>query len=382
MHAGPRRKREWAPPPGNSGLYGPGSDALSSGPRMNILFVGGTGIISTACTELAVARGLKVTLLNRSLRDPVPGARTITADVSVAGAAARELGGTQWDAVVDFISFTPSDVEARLRLFSGKVGQYVFVSSASAYQKPLTHYLITESTPLANPLWDYSRNKIACEERLLKAYREDGFPVTIIRPSLTYGNTVVPLAVNSWQRSFTAVDRMRRGLPLIIPGDGLSLWTITHNSDLAKGLVGLLGHAGAIGHAFHITSDEALTWDQIYGMTAEAAGAPDARFVHIASDFITACIPAMTGTLLGDKSHSAVFDNSKIRRFVPGFEATTRYREGIARTVAWFDAEPARQQVDPEAGAAWDRLIAAYERGAAAAVAKFRPAARRPRQRQ
>ena len=212
-HAGPRRKRESSQPPGNSGLYGPRSDALSSGAPMNILFVGGTGIISTACTELAVARGLKVTLLNRSLRGPVPGARTITADVSVAGAAARELRGTQWDAVVDFISFTPSDVEARLRLFRGKVGQYVFVSSASAYQKPLTHYLITESTPLANPLWDYSRNKIACEERLLKAYRDEGFPVTIIRPSLTYGDTVVPLAVNSWLKGYTARRPHARGRP-------------------------------------------------------------------------------------------------------------------------------------------------------------------------
>ena len=349
---------------------------------MNVLLVGGTGIISTACAELAVARGHEVTLLNRSRRGAIAGARTVTADLAVPGAAARALAGRSWDSVVDFLAFTPADVEARLDLFRGRTGQYVFISSASAYQKPLTHYLVTESTPLANPRWDYSRNKIACEERLIKAYREEDFPATIIRPSLTYGDTVVPLAVNSWQKSFTAVDRMRRGLPLIIPGDGLSLWTITHNSDFAKGLVGLLGHAGSIGHAFHITSDEALTWDQIYRMTAEAAGASGARFVHIASDFITACLPEMTGTLLGDKSHSALFDNAKIRRFVPDFVATTRYRDGIARTLSWFDADAARRQIDREACANWDRLIAAYERATAAAVKSLRPPAKAARQRQ
>jgi nucleoside-diphosphate-sugar epimerase len=338
---------------------------------MNILFIGGTGIISTACTELAVDRGFEVTLLNRSQRGPVDGAQSIVADVSIPGAAARALANRSWDVVVDFIAFHPPDIEARLGLFRGKTGQYVFISSASAYQKPLTHYLITESTPLANPVWDYSRNKIACEERLLRAYREEGFPITIIRPSLTYGDTIVPLAVNSWLKGYTAIDRLRKGLPLIIPGDGLSLWTITHNSDFAKGLVGLLGHAGAIGHAFHVTSDEALSWDQIYSMTAAAAGVPAPKFVHIASDFIVSCIPAMRGTLLGDKSHSAVFDNSKIKRFVPDFVATTRYRDGIARTVSWYDEDPSRRQVDLEACASWDRLIAAYGRGLDAAAGEF-----------
>lgn len=344
---------------------------------MNVLFIGGTGIISTACTELALARAIKVTLLNRSLRAPIAGAAVIAADINEPGAAARALSGRTWDAVVDFISFTPADVEARLELFRGRVGQFVFISSASAYQKPLSHYLITESTPLANPLWEYSRNKIACEERLLAAYRAEGFPVTIIRPSLTYGDTIVPLAVNSWLKGYTAIERMRRGQPLIVPGDGLSLWTITHNSDFAKGLVGLLGHAGALGHTFHITSEEALTWNQIYVMTAEAAGVPSPLLVHIASDFITACIPSMVGTLLGDKSHSAVFDNSKIRRFVPGFEATTRYRDGIARTVAWYDADPRRKVVDAEACASWDRLIQAYSRGLDAALAAFGAASQR-----
>jgi nucleoside-diphosphate-sugar epimerase len=335
---------------------------------MRILFIGGTGIISTACTELAVARGFKVSVLNRSLRTPIAGAHSISVDIHDAAAATKALAGKTWDAVVDFISFIPGDIEARLSLFRGKAGQFIFISSASAYQKPLTDCLVTESTPLANPFWDYSRNKIVCEERLMRAYREEAFPVTIIRPSLTYGNSIVPLAVNSWLKSYTAVDRLRKGLPLIVPGDGLTLWTITHNSDFAKGLVGLLGHPGAVGHAFHITSDEALTWDQIYRMTAEAAGVRSPKLVHIASDFICACVPSMKGTLIGDKSNCALFDNSKIRRFVPDFVATRRYRDGIARTVAWFDSDPERQEIDHEASASWDRLIGAYERGLDAAV--------------
>ncbi|HEY1791799.1 MAG TPA: SDR family oxidoreductase [Opitutaceae bacterium] len=346
---------------------------------MRVLFIGGTGIISTACAELAVARGIDLTVLNRARRGTIAGARTITADMSDPAGVERALSGTTWDSVVDFIAFTPADVESRLSLLKGKVGQYVFISSASAYQKPLTDYLVTESTPLSNPMWDYSRNKIACEERLNWAYRQDGFPATIVRPSLTYGNFIVPLSMNSWLKGYTAIDRMRKGQPLIIPGDGLTLWTMTHNTDFAKGLVGLLAHPGSIGHAFHITSDEALTWDQIYRQTAEAAGVPDARFVHIASDFITACVPSLLGSLTGDKSNTALFDNSKIRRFVPGFVATTRFSEGIKRTIAWFDADPARRVVDTEACAEWDRLIAAYERGLAAATREFaaaRPAGR------
>jgi nucleoside-diphosphate-sugar epimerase len=335
---------------------------------MKVLFLGGTGIISTACTQLAVARGFHVTLLNRARRPTLPGAHQITADIADPAAAATALGKQNWDAVVDFIAYTPAEIEQRIALFRGHTGQYVFISSASAYQKPLAHYLITESTPLVNPFWDYSRNKAAGEERLL---REEAFPVTIVRPSLTYGDTVVPLAVNSWLKSYTAVERMRRGKPVIVPGDGLSLWTITHNSDFAKGLIGLFGQQGAIGQSFHITSDEVLTWNQIYQFTAAAAGVPAPRLVHIASDFITTCIPEDTGTLLGDKSHSALFDNTKIKRFVSDFVCTTRYREGIARTIAWFDADPARRQIDEEASAAWDRLIAAYERGLEAARREF-----------
>lgn len=335
---------------------------------MKILFLGGTGIISTACTRLAVARGFDVTLLNRSRRETIDGTRQITADIADPGVATA-LGDRSWDAVVDFIAFDSAAAAQRLALFRGRTGQYVFISTTSAYQRPLSHYLITESTPLANPYWDYSRHKIAAEELLTRAWRDDGFPITIVRPSLTYGDTNVPLAINSRGKSFTNIARLRAGKPLFVPGDGLSLWTITHNSDFAKGLVGLLGHQGAIGHAFHITSDEALTWDQIYQATAEAAGVKAPRLVHIASDFIAACLPDFTGTLLGDKSHSAIFDNTKIKRFVPDFVATTRYRDGIARTLRWFDADPARQIVDPVADAQWDRLIADYERGLALARA-------------
>jgi nucleoside-diphosphate-sugar epimerase len=333
---------------------------------MKILFLGGTGIISTACTQLAIARGHEVTLLNRSRRETIHGAGQIVADINdpKIDAALREKS---WDAVVDFIAFDADAIEQRLRLFRGKTGQYIFISTASAYQKPLTHPLITESTPLVNPFWDYSQKKIAAEDRLMRAYREEAFPITIVRPSLTYGDAVIPLVLNSWTQSFTAIARMRAGKPLVIPGDGLSLWTITHNSDFAKGLVGLAGHPAAIGHAVHITSDEALTWNQIFAMTAEAAGVASPRFVHIASDFITACYPDTTGTLLGDKAHSAIFDNSKIKRLVPEFVATTRFRVGIAQTIRSFDADPSRQTIDAAVDARWDRLIASYERGLEAA---------------
>lgn len=339
---------------------------------MKVLFIGGTGIISTACTELAVASGLDVTLLNRSGRALVPGVSALAADINDRVLAAAAVGTRTWDSVVDFRTFTPAEIEERIALFRGRTGQFVFISSASAYQKPLRgHHLITESTPLANPFWEYSRNKIACEERLLCALREEAFPSVIVRPSFTYGDTIVPLAINSWEKQFTAVARMRRGEPLIIPGDGLTLWTMTHNSDFARGLVGLLGNSGTIGHAFHITSDEALSWNDIYAQTAEAAGVAAPRFVHIASDFLVACDSSMAGPLLGDKSNTAIFDNTKIRRFVPGYVATVRYRDGIARTIAALDRDPARQQTDATLEAHWDKLIAAYERGLGAARAGF-----------
>jgi nucleoside-diphosphate-sugar epimerase len=340
---------------------------------MKVLFVGGTGIISTACTALAAERGIDLTLLRRGRRaaDIPAGGRTLQADIADEAAVENALGRERFDAMVDFIAFTPDQIERDIRLFCDRTRQFVFISSASAYQKPVSHYLITESTPLANPYWQYSRDKIACEERLLRAYREEGFPVTIVRPSLTYGNTQIPLAVNSWLKSYTAVDRMRRGKQIIVPGDGTSLWVVTHNGDFAVGLVGLLGHAQAVGHAFHITGDEVLTWDQITRLTAEAAGA-EAKIVHISSDFLGAAMPEEIGGLSGDKSASVVFDNTKIKRFVPGYTATVPFTEGIRRTLAWFDADPARRVVDAEADGLWDRVIAAYQRGVDQALKTLR----------
>jgi nucleoside-diphosphate-sugar epimerase len=331
---------------------------------MKTLFIGGTGIISTACTRLAAERGMDLTLWNRGLRalDLPRGVRNVAVDVGDVEAAARALGSAHFDAVVDWIAFQPADIERDLKLFAGRTGQFVFISSASAYQKPATDYLITESTPLANPYWDYSRNKIACEERLMRAYREEGFPITIVRPSHTYGETQVALAVNSWAKSYTAIARMRQGKKVIVPGDGASLWVLTHNTDFAKGLVGLLGNPRALGHASHITSDEAMSWNQIYATVGAAAGV-EPQVIHIPSDFIGACVPDSLPGLVGDKAVSVVFDNSKIKRFVPGYCATTPLAQGIRQTLAWFDADPARQQVDEEANAQWDKLIEAYESG-------------------
>ncbi len=339
---------------------------------MNVLFIGGTGIISSACSRLAVQRGISLTLLTRGqhVTATIEGAETVSADINDAAAVSRALHGRRFDAVVDWIAFAPADIERDLELFRGRTRQYVFISSASAYQKPSTDYLITESTPLANPHWDYSRNKIACEERLLKAYREEGFPITIVRPSLTYGENLIPLVINSWERSYTVVDRMLKGKKVIVPGDGSSLWVITHNTDFAKGFTGLLGHAQAIGHAFHITTDEVLTWDQLYRTVAEAVGV-EARMVHIPSDFMVACMPHMEGTLLGDKSVSVVFDNSKIKRLVPEFMATTRFAQGIRQSLAWFDADPRRKLIDSKESAVWDKLIEGYEKGLEAAVKRF-----------
>lgn len=340
---------------------------------MKVLFIGGTGIISTACTALAIERGYDLTLLTRGKHDAkIPReAKVLVGDVNSPEVAAK-LSREKFDAVVDWIAFTPADMERDIGLFRGRTRQFIFISSASVYQKPPSHYLITESTPLANPHWDYSRNKIACEERLMKAYRDERFPITIVRPSLTYGETLVPLIMNSWaEMSYTMVDRMLRGEEVIVPGDGSSLWGITHNTDFAIGLVGLLGNEQALGHAFHITSDEVLTWDQLYKIVGVAAGA-EPKIVHIPSDFIVACMPEKEGSLLGDKSLSVVFDNSKIKRFVPGYCATVSFAEGIRRSLAWFDADPTRKRIDHDANARWNKLIAFYKQGMAEAVRSFR----------
>ncbi len=339
---------------------------------MKVLFIGGTGVISSACTALAVERGWELWLLNRGKSSAAPaGTRQLIADINDRGAVTAALAGHAWDAVVQWLAYVPTEIERDLELLCGRTRQYVFISSASAYQRPPAHHVITESTPLVNPFWDYSRQKIACEERLQRAARDEGFPFTIVRPSLTYGETLVPLVLNTWKHSWTLVDRMRRGAPVIVPGDGSSLWCITHNTDFAPGLLGLIGHPEAIGEAFHITTDEVLTWDAIFRQTAAAAGVGEPKIVHMASDFIGACLPEKAGGLQGDKSTSVVFDNSKIKRFVPGFRARLTFAEGIRRSVAWFEADPRRQTVDAAVNASYDKLITAYGRGLEAARREF-----------
>jgi nucleoside-diphosphate-sugar epimerase len=338
---------------------------------MKILFIGGSGIISRAVTQQTIAAGHELWLLNRGQHRPVEGARSLRADIAGRESLNAALRGHHWDVVVDWIAFAPADVQRDIALFRESARQYIFISSASIYQKPLEHYRITEETPRVNPYWDYSRNKIACEDELMAAHRASGFPVTIVRPSLTYGEDQVPLALNAWTQSWTLVERLRRGAPVIVPGDGNSLWTITHNTDLARGLIGLFGNPAAIGEAFHITSDEVLTWNQIFRQAAAAAGVAEPQLVHMTSEFIISCLPALEGSLLGDKAVSAVFDNSKIKRFVPGFAARVPFAEGIKQTIAWFDADPERKVVDAETNRRLDRLIAAYTAGAALARKSF-----------
>ncbi len=328
---------------------------------MKVLFVGGTGLISTACTRLALERGIEVVHLNRASGvHPMEGVETLVADVHDEAAAGKVLAGRRFDAVVDWIAYGAEDIERDIRLFRDRTDQFVFISSTSAYMKPLGQWLVREDTPLANPFWDYARGKIAGEERCMRALREEGFPITIVRPAHTYGDWSMPLAVSSWQRPFSSIARWRAGKALIVPGDGQTLWTLTHNSDFAVGLVGLLGRRQAIGHAFHIVSDEALTWDEIHRQTAAAAGV-ECKIVHIPTDFIAACRPEMSGRLLGDASVCLVLDNSEIKRFVPDFRQTVPYAEGIKRTIAWYDADPARQEVDAEMDVWMDRMIAAYQ---------------------
>jgi nucleoside-diphosphate-sugar epimerase len=322
--------------------------------------MGGTGNISSACVQLALERGMEVTLLNRGQRTTAFDGRvaTITGDRNDP-AVLRRVAEGNYDVVANFIAYTPEQVELDIAALQGHVGQYIYISSASVYQKPPNYHVITESTPLYNPYWEYSRQKIAGEDRLVAAYRASGFPMTIVRPTYTFGPTWIPCAVGG--QGYTVVDRMRRGVPIISHGDGQSLWVMTFHTDFALGFVGLFGRAAAIGEAFHITSDEVLTWDQIYQTIARAAGAV-AKIVHIPSDFIAARVPQWGGTLVGDKAYSVVFDNSKIKRVVPEFRATVSFAEGIRRAMAWFDADPARRVVREGDNRLMDDLIATYQR--------------------
>ncbi|MCI0512958.1 SDR family oxidoreductase [candidate division KSB1 bacterium] len=326
---------------------------------MKILFIGGTGVISSACSKLAIERGLNLYLLNRGLspRATPPGVHVIQADMRQPEIVKNLIADYHFDVVVDWIAYTPEQVETDLALFQGQIGQYIFISSASAYRKPPTILPITESTILDNPFWAYSRAKIACEERLIQAYREIHFPVTIVRPSHTYDRTRFP-----FHGGYTNIQRLRRGKKVIIHGDGTSLWVLTHHDDFAKAFLGLLGNQRAIGEAFHITSDEVLTWNQIYECFARKM-AVAAHFVHIPSELIAAYDPDWGVSLLGDKAHSVIFDNRKIKKFVPDFNANIPFCRGVEEILNWHEADPARQLVDKKVDRLMDEIITAYEMG-------------------
>ncbi len=324
---------------------------------MKILFIGGTGIISSAVAPLALAQGIDLYLLNRgqSLRRLPAGATHLQADVHDDDAVEAVLSGHEFDVVVNWIAYVPDDVTRDIARFRHRTGQYVFISSASAYQIPGSAQPITEGTPLVNPYWRYSQQKIACEDILMQAHRTEGFPVTIVRPSHTYDKTSVPTTAGR----YTAMDRLRRGKPLLIHGDGTSLWTLTHHRDFAQGFVGLLGHPLAIGEAVHITSDEVLTWNQIHTILARAFGLPE-RFVHVPSTLIHAYDPDLGAGLVGDKASCKVFDNSKIKRLVPAYRAVIPFHQGAAEIAAWYQADPRRQVVDHAMDQTIDRILAAY----------------------
>lgn len=330
---------------------------------MKVLMIGGTGTISMAITRLLCQTGWEVYLLNRgSRREEMPGAvHWIQADMNEEAAVQQAIQGLQFDCVCQFIGFEPWQVERDIRLFSGKTKQYLYTSSASAYHKPGADYRITEGTTLANPYWQYSRNKIACEEVLMKAYREQQFPVTIIRPSHTYDNRSVPLGVHGDKGSFQVLKRMLEGKPVIIHGDGTSLWTMTHNTDFAKGYVGLMGNPHAIGEAFQITNDETLTWNQIYSTIARCLEV-ELRPYYVSSYFLAATGKYdMLGSLIGDKANSVVFDNRKLKNAVPDFRPTVRFEQGVAEAIANVMAHPELQREDPAFDAWCDQVIAAQD---------------------
>jgi nucleoside-diphosphate-sugar epimerase len=327
---------------------------------LSVLFIGGTGIISSACVRRAVGAGHEVTVLNRggpgrggaAIRPLPDGVRSIVADAHDPAALAGAVGREEFDVVADFVAFTPDQAQTDIDVFTGRVGQYVFISSASAYQTPPAHLPITEATPLANPYWTYSRDKIAAELLLGAAYRDGGFPATIVRPSHTYDRTSVP-TTGGW----TDIVRMRAGQPVLVHGDGSSIWVLTHHDDFAQAFTGLLGRRAAVGASVHITSDELLSWDAIYRTLADAAGVSDPQLVHVSSDRIAAEVPEWGPGLLGDKTHSVVFDNSLVKSLVPGWVATTAFATGAREIVAWHDADPGRGGPDPEVQHQMDELL-------------------------
>jgi nucleoside-diphosphate-sugar epimerase len=320
----------------------------------SVLFIGGTGVISSACAREALAQGWSVTLLNRGAsrtHSPADGTEVLTADVRDRDAVAAALEGREFEVVADFLAFTPDQVAQSLDVLDGRFGQYVFISSASAYQTPPERLPVTESTPLRNPFWQYSRDKIACEDLLVQRYRDDGLPITIVRPSHTYDRTLSP-----FNGGWTAIERMRSNREVLVPGDGTSLWTLTHHEDFARAFTGLLGRRATLGEAFHITSDEALPWNAIYEEVAAALGV-QARLVHVPTDAIVAVDAELGASLIGDKSNSMVFDNSKLRSLVPGWEARIPFSQGAREIVEWHLADAERQDVDAGLDQLFDVLI-------------------------
>ena len=331
---------------------------------MKVLLIGGTGTISSAVTQLLACQGADLTLMNRGNRgDDVPdGVKVIVCDVNDEAMVAEKTAGETYDVVCQFVAYRPEQVQRDYRLFAGRTRQYIFISSAAAYHRPTADYRITEGTSLANPYWGYARDKAACEAFLMQMYRENNFPVTIVRPSHTYGDKYVPVGAHGRKGNWQILQRMLSGKPVIIHGAGTSLWTITNNRDFAKGFVGLMRNPHAIGEAFHITSDESVTWNQLYATIAECLGV-ELKAVHVASEFLAQADPPydMAGSLIGDKANSVVFDNSKLKRAVPGFQATVTAAEGIRRTVEYMTTHPECQVEDPEFDDWCDRLIEALE---------------------
>jgi nucleoside-diphosphate-sugar epimerase len=327
---------------------------------LRVLFIGGTGVISSACSRLAAGSGIELFVLNRGLgtvRPLPPQVRMIRADIREPQSVREKIKDLDFDAVVNWVAFTPDHIRTDIDLFAGRTGQYVFISSASAYQTPPARQPVTESTPLSNPFWRYSRDKIACEDLLVAAYRERGFPATIVRPSHTYDPTLVP-----FDGGWTVLGRMKAGKPVIVHGDGTSLWTMTHHEDFARAFVPLLAHPRTLGEAFQITSDDVLSWNQIAEALAAALGVT-ARIVHVPSDAIAAADPEWGAGLLGDKAHSMMFDNTKVRRLVPGWRAVIPFERGARQIVDWYLADPARQVTDQALDGVMDKLAATWAQG-------------------
>ena len=336
--------------------------------KREALFIGGTGTISMAITRsLAKNEGWHLTLLNRGNRkaDIPDGVDVINVDINDEEAAAKVLEGKNFDTVCDFIGFVPSQLERDYRLFKGKVKQFMYISSASAYGKPVADYRITEGTALANPYWEYSRNKIACEDFLMKKFREEGFPVTIIRPSHTYDERSIPMGVHGSKGSFQVIKRMMEGKPVIVHGDGTSLWTMTFNEDFAKGFIGLMGNPHTIGEAFQITNDESLTWNQIFKTIADALNV-EYKPYYVSSYFLAKVGRKydLEGGLIGDKANSVVFDNTKLKKAVPGFDPSIRFEEGVRRCLDYILSHPECQVEDPEFDEWCDNIIEALDKAA------------------